>query len=48
MSRLLVLIVFVVVLVGALFFLSRLPTERPTHTIEVAVPQGSAAGGNAH
>jgi len=44
MSRLLVLIIVVVVLVGALFFLSTLPKERPTHQIEVEVPQG----GNAH
>jgi uncharacterized membrane protein len=44
MPRLLVLIIVVVVLIGALFFLSRVPKERPTHTIEVAVPQG----GNAH
>ena len=33
-----------VVLIGALFFLSTLPKQQPTHTIEVAVPQG----GNAH
>jgi hypothetical protein len=44
MSRLLVLIIIAAVLIGALFFLSTLPKERPTHTIEVAVPQG----GNAH
>ena len=44
MSRLLVPIIIVVVLIGALYFLSTLPKERPTHTIEVAVPQG----GNAH
>lgn len=43
MSRLLVLIIVVVVLIGALFFLSTLPKERPTQTVEVAVP-----GGNAH
>src|SRR6478736_8879177 len=40
MSRMLVLIVVVVVVLGALFFLSTLPKERPTHQIEVAVPQG--------
>ena len=45
MSRLLVLIIVAVVLIGALFFLSTLPKERPTQTIEVAVP---APGGNAH
>jgi hypothetical protein len=44
MSRLLVLVVVVIIILGALFFLSTLPKERPTHTIEVAVPQG----GNAH
>jgi len=45
MSRLLVLIIIAVVVIGALFFLSTLPRQQPTHTIEVAVP---AAGGNAH
>jgi uncharacterized membrane protein len=44
MSRLLVLIILLVVIVGALFYLSTVPKEQPTHTIEVAVPQG----GNAH
>jgi uncharacterized membrane protein len=44
MSRLLVLIILLVVIVGALFYLSTVPKERPTHTIEVAVPPG----GNAH
>ena len=44
MSRLVVLIIIAVVLIGALFFLSTLPKQQPTHTIEVAVPQG----GNAH
>jgi hypothetical protein len=48
MSRLLVLIIVAVLVIGALFFLSTLPKQRPTHTIEVAVPQGAAAGGNAH
>ena len=46
MSRLLVLIIVVVLIVGALVFLSTLPKQQPTHTIEVAVPQ--PAGGNAH
>jgi len=45
MSRLLVLIVIAVLLIGALFFLSTLPRQQPTRTIEVAVP---APGGNAH
>jgi hypothetical protein len=44
MSRLIVLLVVVVILIGALFFLSTLPKEQPTRQIEVAVPQG----GNAH
>lgn len=44
MSRLVVLIIVLVVIIGALFFLSTLPKQQPTHTIEVAVPQG----GNAH
>ena len=44
MSRLVVLIVILVVLVGGLIYLSTVPKAQPTHTIEVAVPQG----GNAH
>jgi len=44
MSRLVVLIIVLVVIIGGIFFLSTLPKERPTHQIEVAVPQG----GNAH
>jgi uncharacterized membrane protein len=40
----LVLIIVVVIVIGALFFLSTLPKQQPTHTIEAAVP----AGGNAH
>ena len=48
MSRLIVLIIIAVIFIGALFFLSTLPTEQPTQTIEVAVPQSSASGGNAH
>jgi hypothetical protein len=43
MSRLLVLIIVFVVIIGALFFLSTVPKEQPTHTIEVAVPQGGNA-----
>jgi uncharacterized membrane protein len=45
MSRLFVLIIVIVLVIGALYFLSRLPKQQPTHTIEVAVP---APGGNAH
>ena len=44
MSRIAVLIVLLVVIIGALVYLSRVPKAQPTHTIEVAVPQG----GNAH
>ena len=42
MSRLIVLIIILVVIVGGLLYLSRLPKEQPTHQIEVAVPQGNA------
>ena len=45
MSRLVVLIVFILLVLGVLFFLSTVPKEQPTKTIEVAVPQ---PGGNAH
>jgi uncharacterized membrane protein len=48
MSRLLVLIVILVIIVGGLVYLSTVPKAQPTHTIEVAVPQGAASGGNAH
>jgi len=48
MSRLIVLIIVLVLLVGALFYLSTVPEEQSTHAIEVAVPQGTAEGGNAH
>lgn len=44
MPRLVVLIVVIVLVVGALFFLSSLPKEQPTHNIEVPVTQQ----GNAH
>lgn len=44
MSRLFVLIIVLVVVIGGLYFLSRVPKQQPTHQIEVAVPQG----GNAH
>ena len=42
MSRLLVLIIILVVVIGGLYFLSKLPKQQPTHQIEVAVPQGNA------
>jgi hypothetical protein len=44
MSRLIILIILLVIVVGGLFTLSTIPKEQPTHQIEVAVPQG----GNAH
>jgi len=44
MSRLVVLIVLVLIVIGALFYLSTVPKQQPTHVIEVPVPQG----GNAH
>jgi len=46
--RLIVLIVVIIVIIGGLYLLSTLPKQQPTHTIEVAVPQGAPAGGNAH
>jgi hypothetical protein len=48
MSRLLVLIIVLVIVIGGLIFLSTVPRQQPTHTIEVAVPQSAAPGGNAH
>jgi hypothetical protein len=42
MPRFAVLILVVLLLAGALFFLSTLPKEQPTRTIEVDVPQGNA------
>jgi hypothetical protein len=44
MSRIVVLLLLLVVIVGGLFYLSTVPRPKPTHVIEVAVPQG----GNAH
>jgi uncharacterized membrane protein len=48
MSRLIVLIIVLVIIIGALFYLSTVPKQQPTHTIEVAVPQGAPSGGNGH
>jgi hypothetical protein len=47
MPRLVVLIIVLLAIVGGLYFLSTLPEEQPTRTIEVDVPQGPAPGGNA-
>lgn len=44
MSRILALIILLAIIIGALVYLSTLPKPQPTHSIEVAVPQG----GNAH
>ena len=43
MSRIVVLIIVAVLVIGGLFFLSTLPKEQPTQTIEVAVPKGGNA-----
>lgn len=43
MSRLVVLIVVVLLVVGGLVFLSRASKESPTHTIEVPVSQSGNA-----
>ena len=43
MSRLVVLIVLVLLIVGGLYYLSTVPEEQPTRTIEVDVPQGGNA-----
>jgi hypothetical protein len=37
-----ILIIILVLIVGALFFLSTVPKQQPTKTIEVEVPQGNA------
>jgi hypothetical protein len=39
MSRLIVLIIIAVLIVGGLYFLSTVPKEQPTRTVEVDVPQ---------
>ena len=44
MPRIAVLIIILVLLIGALVFLSTVPKQQPTKTIEVEVP----TGGNAH
>jgi hypothetical protein len=42
MPRIVIPIIIVLVVLGALFFMSTLPKEQPTHTIEVDVAQGNA------
>jgi uncharacterized membrane protein len=44
MSRIIVLIVILIIVIGALVYLSTVPKPQPTHAIEVPVSQG----GNAH
>ena len=44
MPRIAVLIVILVLVIGALVFLSTVPKQQPAKTIEVEVP----TGGNAH
>jgi energy-converting hydrogenase Eha subunit F len=46
MPRIALLIIILVIIIGALVFLSTVPKQQPTRTIEVAVPADS--GGNAH
>jgi uncharacterized membrane protein len=48
MPRIAVLIIIVVIIIGALYFLSTVPKQQPTHTIEAEVAQPAASGGNAH
>ena len=43
MSRFFVLIVVLLLVVGGLYFLSTVPEEQPTRTIEVDVPQSGNA-----
>jgi uncharacterized membrane protein len=43
MSRLVLLIIVILLFVGGLVFLSTVPEEAPTRTIEVDVPQGGNA-----
>jgi uncharacterized membrane protein len=43
MSRIIVLIVILIIIIGALIYLSTVPKPRPTHAIEVPVSQGDNA-----
>jgi hypothetical protein len=42
MPRLVVLLIFLALVAGVLVFLSTVPKEQPTRTIEVDVPTGNA------
>jgi len=44
MPRIALLIIFLIIIIGGLWFLSTLPKQQPTTTVEVPVTQG----GNAH
>lgn len=48
MPRIAVLIIVLVIIVGALYFLSTVPKQQPTKTIEVEVAQPGPSAGNAH
>jgi hypothetical protein len=41
MPRIAILIIILVLIVGALFFLSTVPKQQPTKTLDVEVPQGN-------
>ncbi|HVM23395.1 MAG TPA: hypothetical protein VM308_08890 [Sphingomicrobium sp.] len=43
MPRIAVLVLLLLLVAGGLYFLSTLPEEQPTQTIEIAVPQGGNA-----
>ena len=43
MSRLVLIVIVLVLVIAALFYLSTVPKEQPTHSIEVSVPQGGNA-----
>ena len=43
MSRFIVLILLLLLVAGGLYFLSTVPEEQPTKTIEVEVPQSGNA-----
>jgi hypothetical protein len=43
MSRLVGLIIVLLLVLGGLYYLSTIPAEQPTRTIEVDVPQGGNA-----
>ena len=47
MSRIVVLLFVLLAIAGALYFLSTVPEQQPTKVIEVDVPQGAPADGNA-